>query len=107
MVSVESLLSEVTTLFSNQLTLKTADELFFGDKMLYHYHSNDGSKRGISGLLLFTYLHIVFIILFSITLQLYSYRFSKHCQVIIHFKILLELKVSTGMLLSILIPATK
>ncbi|CAG9531379.1 unnamed protein product [Cercopithifilaria johnstoni] len=49
MVSVESLLSEVTTLFGHQLTLKKADELFFGDKMLYHYHSNDGSKKGISG----------------------------------------------------------
>uniref|UniRef100_A0A158Q7M3 DUF2431 domain-containing protein n=1 Tax=Elaeophora elaphi TaxID=1147741 RepID=A0A158Q7M3_9BILA len=49
MVSVESLLPEVTTLFGQQLTLKTADELFFGDKMLYHYHSNDGSKKGMSG----------------------------------------------------------
>ncbi|KAK6112244.1 EF-1 guanine nucleotide exchange domain family protein [Brugia pahangi] len=48
MVSVESLLSEVTTLFGYQLTLRAADELFFGDKMLYHYHSNDGSKKGIS-----------------------------------------------------------
>ncbi|KAL3989453.1 EF-1 guanine nucleotide exchange domain family protein [Acanthocheilonema viteae] len=47
MVSIESLLPEVTTLFSHQLTLKAADELFFGDKMLYHYHSNDGSKKGI------------------------------------------------------------
>ncbi|VDK74828.1 unnamed protein product [Litomosoides sigmodontis] len=49
MVSVESLLRELTTLFDSQLTLKAADELFFGDKMLYHYHSNDGSKKGISG----------------------------------------------------------
>ncbi|VDK85238.1 unnamed protein product [Onchocerca ochengi] len=49
MVSVESLLSEVTTLFGHRLVLKAADELFFGDKMLYHYHSNDGTKREISG----------------------------------------------------------
>ncbi|EJD76729.1 hypothetical protein LOAG_16401 [Loa loa] len=49
MVSVESLVSEVTPLFGYQLMLKAADELFFGDKMLYHYHSNDGSKREIPG----------------------------------------------------------
>ncbi|VDN01207.1 unnamed protein product [Thelazia callipaeda] len=45
MVSVQSLLCEVTPLFSSQYTLKAADELFFGDKMLYHYCSNDESQR--------------------------------------------------------------
>lgn len=49
MVSVESLLTEVTTLFGQHLTLRAADELFFGDKMLYTYHSNDGSKKKIAG----------------------------------------------------------
>lgn len=49
MVSVESLLSEVTPLFNYQLILKAADELFFGDKVLYHHHSNAGSKKGKSG----------------------------------------------------------
>uniref|UniRef100_A0A915PS15 Elongation factor 1-beta n=1 Tax=Setaria digitata TaxID=48799 RepID=A0A915PS15_9BILA len=48
MVSVESLLSEVTPLLGCRLALRTAEELFFGDKILHHYHSNDGSTKAIS-----------------------------------------------------------
>ncbi|MCP9257366.1 hypothetical protein DINM_000615 [Dirofilaria immitis] len=74
MVSVESLLSEVTTLFGYHLALRAADELFLVTKCSAIATQMIGQKEDAWFVII--YLLVVFFIRFSIVIQFYSYYFS-------------------------------